>query len=50
MATYVGLIFSPEAYQALIPGVVPYDRPPNPGPLDIAGDGLTQYQLAQAQD
>ena len=47
---HLGLICSLEAYQALILGVVLYDRPPNPGPLDITGDGLTQYQIAQARD
>ena len=45
---HLGLICSPAAYHALLPGVDAYIRPPNPGSLNIAADGLTQYQLAEA--
>ena len=48
---HLGLVCSDETYQALVPGVEPYERPTNPGPLDIdTDDCLTQYQIAQERD
>ena len=47
---HLGLVCSPAAYRALIPGVDAYIRPTNPGPLDIVPDGLTQYQITQARE
>ena len=47
---HLGLVCSPAAYRALIPGVDAYARPINPGPLALIPDNLTQYQIAQARD
>ena len=47
---HLGLVCTNTAYRALIPGIDLYDRPTNPGPLNIATDSLTQYQIAQARE
>ena len=47
---HLGLVCTPAAYRALIPGVDAYIRPPNPGSLNLVTEGLTQYQLAQARE
>ena len=48
---HLGLVCSNETYQELVPGVKPYLRPDNPGPLDLDQDNrLTQYQIAQECD
>ena len=43
---YLGLVCSPETYQTLIPGNALYDKPENPGQLQIQGNE-TQYQIVQ---
>ena len=43
---HLGLVCSPEAYQTLVPGGTPYEKPANPGRLQIEGNE-TQYQIAQ---
>ena len=47
---HLSLVCNAETYQTLIPGVEPYERPENPGRLDLAESGLTQYQIAQGKD
>ena len=49
---HLGLVCSTEVYLSLIPDTngTPYDRPDNPGRLNIAVDNLTQYQIAQAKE
>ena len=43
---HLGLVCSPESYQTLVPGGTPYEKPANPGRLQIDGNE-TQYQIAQ---
>ena len=47
---HLGLVCSPDTYQVLVPAVDPYERPDNPGRLELVEAGLTQYQIAQARD
>ena len=43
---HLGLVCSPATYATLVPGNTPYERPVNPGQLQIAGNE-TQYRIAQ---
>ena len=43
---HLGLVCSPETYATLVPGDTPYERPVNPGELQLEGTE-TQYQIAQ---
>ena len=47
---HLGLVCDPNTYQRLVPDSEPYNRPENPGRLEIAEAGLTQYQIAQARE
>ena len=47
---HLGLVCTPAAYRALLPGTDAYVRPANPGPLNIATDSLTQYQITEARE
>ena len=46
---HLGLVCTPEVYQELVPTGDPYDRPENPGRLNLQL-GMTQYEIAQARD
>ena len=46
---HLGLVCSPEAYAALVPGNTPYIRPENPGTLQIQGTE-TKYQISQRKE
>ena len=46
---HLSLVCSPEVHQDLVPDVIPYNRPANPGRLQLEV-GTTQYTIAQARD
>ena len=46
---HLGLVCADAVYQALVPGVLPYVRPANPGRFAVAQGNLTQFQLTQAR-